>query len=300
MTPYYSDDLVELYHGDARDILPGVIERADVIVMDPPYGIGWSSGHAGVLPRSIEGDGDSMLRDWALEEWAGKSGKVDYTRPALVFGTWKVERPAATRQVLVWDSQGALGMGDLSLPWKPAHQEIYVIGKGFRGYRGTDVLSYHPEQSTARRGRLHPHQKPLPLLRDLIQKCPPEWVILDPFAGVASTLVAAKSLNRKAIGIETDAEYCRKGAYRLAQDVLRLPNPSDLRGLVPGLTGGLGAEKWVRMIRDGEEGYSEAEIAKALNDIGEIRLAEFVGETDHETLAGILTAVIRRDRAAAA
>ena len=207
MTPYYQDDLVTIHHGDGLafiDMLDGVL------VTDPPYGIDYRSGKAGKLARSIAGDTDTSLRDGVLERWDG---------PALVFGTWRIRRPAGTRQVLIWDTMGALGMGALDLPWKPAHQEIYVIGKGFSGHRGTDVLRYPPVQSMARTGRVHPHEKPVALMRDLIAKCPP-GIIVDPFMGSGSTLRAAKDLGRQAIGIEIDEGYCELAAKRMAQEPL--------------------------------------------------------------------------------
>lgn len=207
-TPYYQDDAVTIYHGDWRDVpLQLHTEAGMVLVTDPPYGIDYRSGMPGVLPRSIVNDQDTTERDALLDCWGD--------RPALVFGSWKAPRPAATHTLLVWDTKGALGMGDLSVPWKPSHQEIYVIGRGFTGPRTTDVLSFPPVQSTAANGRLHPHQKPLQLLEELIGKCPPGAVVFDPFMGSGSTLVAAARLGRKAIGIELEERYCEIAAERL-------------------------------------------------------------------------------------
>lgn len=122
------------------------------MLTDPPFGIDYESGHFGVLPRRITGDTDTALRDFVLEHcWRG---------PALVFGSWRAPRPAATRMVLIWDTKGANGMGALDLPWKPAHQEIYVLGTGFFGERTSDVLRFAPVQSMASNGRTHPHEKP--------------------------------------------------------------------------------------------------------------------------------------------
>ncbi|MBM4580903.1 site-specific DNA-methyltransferase [Prescottella equi] len=208
--PYYRDDLVTLYHGDCREEVDWL--EADVLVTDPPYGVAYNSGFASdSLARSIAGDTDTSIRDWALDQWGNK--------PALVFGSWKPPRPAGTHTRLIWDTKGALGMGDLSIPWKPSDQEIYVLGKGFLGTRDSNVLTCAPVQSMAKNGRLHPHQKPVALLERLIDKCPP-GVIADPFAGSGSTLVAAAHMGRRAIGIELDEKYCEMLAGRLSQAAL--------------------------------------------------------------------------------
>jgi len=210
VSPYYSDEWVTLCHGDCREVTEWL--SADVLVTDPPYGIGYQSGRPrDTLAASIAGDEDTAERDAALEAWGD--------RPALVFGTWRIPRPTGTRARLVWDTKGALGMGDLSIPWKPSDQEIYVLGSGFAGPRTSNVLCYAPVQSMSRNGREHPHQKPVPLLLDLLVKCPP-GTVADPFAGSGSTLVAAKRLGRKAIGIEREERYCEIAAKRLAQGVL--------------------------------------------------------------------------------
>lgn len=211
LTPYYEDDLTVLYHADCLQYLD-VLDQADVMVTDPPYGISYNSGRTrATLAASIQGDQDTTLRDVLIAKWRD--------RPALVFGTWRIPRPEGTHTRLIWDTKGALGMGNLSVPWKPSDQEIYVIGYGFTGRRTTNVLRHAPVQSAAVRGRQHPHEKPVPLMEELIGKCPP-GVIVDPFAGSGSTLRAAKNLGRKAIGFEIEEKYCEIAAQRLAQEVL--------------------------------------------------------------------------------
>lgn len=210
MTIYYQDDYVTLYHGDCLELTAWL--DADVLVSDVPYGIAYKSGaRRQTLARSIEGDEDTSFRDAALEMWAGG--------PALIFGAWRRPCPAGTRMKLIWDTKGALGMGALDLPWKPSHQEIYVLGKGFKGHRGSDVLTFAPVQSLGYNGRVHPHEKPVTLMAALIDKCPP-GTVADPFAGSGSTLVAAKECGRKAIGVELEEKYCEIAARRLDQGVL--------------------------------------------------------------------------------
>lgn len=213
MTPYYDMEGITIYHADCRDVLPSL--RADVLVTDPPYGIEYQSGQVGRSwwhGEQIDGDGDTALRDWALERWIG---------PALVFGSWKMPHPRGTRMVLVWDKGPALGMGALDLPWKPSWEEIYVIGKGFHGYRGGGVLYHPPVQSMAKNGRVHPNEKPISLMRELLSKCP-AGVVVDPFMGSGTTLRAAKDLGIQAIGIESNALHCATAVKRLSQSVLRL------------------------------------------------------------------------------
>lgn len=215
--PYYADDWVTIYHGDALDLLSHLESTSgpdvDSLLVDPPYGLGYESGRPRLEgnARSIEGDESTYVRDWLLRWW-------DNAGPALVFGSWRIPKPEGTKGVLVWDKGGALGMGDLSIPWKFDHEEIYVLGRGFVGRRDSgSVLRHPPEQSM---GRLHPHQKPVGLLSMLLAKLPHRGRVIDPCMGVGSTLVAAKARGMMAVGIEKDEGYCEKAARRLDQSVL--------------------------------------------------------------------------------
>lgn len=216
MKPYYQDDLVALYHGDCLDLDQWT--TADALVTDPPYGVDYNSGsRRDKLAASILNDKDTTFRDGVLSLWGDK--------PALVFGSWKIQRPEHTKALLIWDTKGALGMGDLRIPWKPAHQEIYVLGDGpWQGKRSSDVISVAPVQSMAKNGRQHPHEKPLRLMDELIVKT--VGVIADPFAGSGSTLVSARRMGRRAIGVELDERYCEIAATRLSQH-----NTFDLEGI---------------------------------------------------------------------
>lgn len=199
----------QVLEGDWRDY-PEAFRAANACIMDPPYGIGYQSNSrsSGAVRQSIRGDADTTERDDALALWGD--------RPALVFGSWKRPRPAGTHTLLVWDTKGALGMGDLSVPWKPSHQEVYVLGHGFTGPRGTDVLRYAPVQAMASNGRVHPHQKPVDLLVALLEKCPREWLVLDTFAGSGSLGVACVRTGHAYIGIEIDGADVAIARRRIA------------------------------------------------------------------------------------
>ena len=195
-----------LYNGDYIEIIHEL--KFDCVVTDPPYGMSYKSGQATDAlwgeSRTIRNDDTILTRDLVLSM---------VKCPCLVFGTWRVERPAGTKMVLIWDKGGALGMGDLSLPWKPDHEEIYVIGSGFVGKRDCgSVIRHPPVQSMAKNGRVHPTEKPVGLMKKLIMKTP--GCVLDPFMGSGSTGVAATSMGRKFIGVELDKRYfdiaCRR------------------------------------------------------------------------------------------
>ena len=69
----------------------------------------------------------------------------------------------------------------------------------------------------------HPTEKPQALMSELLSDFTKSGeTILDPFAGIGTTLVAAKRLGRKAIGIELSAQYCEVAARRLSQGALPL------------------------------------------------------------------------------
>jgi hypothetical protein len=212
-TPYWEEPGIAIYCGDCRRIFGDLFERAAVLLTDPPFGIEYHTnaprkdGNA----RRIKGDRGTFLRDFVLSWWED--------RPALVFGSAKAPRPYGVRQTLIWDQGGALGMGDLSIPWKPSWQEIYVLGGPWAGSRDCgSVLQCPPVQSS---GRWHPNEKPVALLKALLVKSI-DGLVIDPFMGAGSTLVAAKALGRPAIGIELEERYCAVAVERLAQGVLPL------------------------------------------------------------------------------
>lgn len=212
-----------LYLGDAREILRSAdFPAVAAVLTDPPFGISYQSGHATdelwTGGRSIANDGCTSARDDVLQACEELSWP-----PALVFGQWTAPRPPGTKRRLIWDKGPALGMGDLSIPWKPTTEEIYVLGKGFVGTRDKGEVVYHPPvQSMAKNGRLHPNEKPVGLLRILLQSLP-NGLTLDPFMGVGSTGVACMAEGRDFIGVEIVPEYFDIACRRL-EDAQRQGN----------------------------------------------------------------------------
>lgn len=206
MKPYYEDESVTLYLGDCREVTAWL--DADVLVTDPPYGMGYvSNRRLGGPSAPIGGDRDPQLRNAVLALWSD--------RPALVFGTWRVPRPEA-RHLLVWDKGDNPGTGDLTMPWGNSAEEVYVLGSGWTGKRGSNVLRFPTLSHQSESRPEHPTPKPVSLMETLIQKCPP-GVIADPFAGSGATLLAARAQGRRSIGVELEERYCELIASRLAQ-----------------------------------------------------------------------------------
>jgi DNA modification methylase len=195
-----------LYLGDCRDILP-MLPRVDAVVTDPPYGVTYATGMGGKFKGiTILGDESVAARDEAL-------ALCDFER-ALVFGSWKAPKPALTKQTVIWEKGDHVGMGDLSIPWRPNTEEIYVLGTGFEGHRGSSVIRINAPSPnfTPDKERFHPTEKPVALMAALLAKAP--GAVLDPFMGSGTTGVAAVQMGRSFIGIEREPKYfdiaCRR------------------------------------------------------------------------------------------
>jgi DNA modification methylase len=205
MTPYYEEDGITIYCGDCREILPSL--QPDVVITDPPYGCSATTGWGGAYDGfSIEGDDTTELRDWLV---------ASLRCPAAIFGSARIPRPAS-KAVLIWAKGEHTGMGDLKFPWKPDFEEIYIIGDGWSGNRTSSVIFINARTDSS---RYHPTEKPEGLMVKLVMKAPPGLVV-DPFMGSGTTLVAAKALNRRAIGIELNEDYCKVAVSRLRQRAL--------------------------------------------------------------------------------
>jgi DNA modification methylase len=221
MSIYYQDDLVTLYHGDC--LIETAWLEADVLVTDPPYGIAWKgtsnydgSGNSSKWKDGIANDENIEIRDSALQAWGRK--------PAVVFGSWRMPRPEKTQHLLIWWKRGQ-APGPANAPFMVQHEEIYILGHGFKSTSPPmrSVIESKEARSVevARIG--HPTPKPVGLMETLIERCP-VGTIADSFAGSGATLIAARNLGRKAIGVELEERYCEIIATRLSQQAFDLEN----------------------------------------------------------------------------
>jgi hypothetical protein len=225
--PFYSDDQVALYLGDCREVTEWL--AADVLVCDPPYGRGahgidgrdrgveytHSHGRVRATGAPIIGDADTAMRDTALEMW----GK----RPAIVFGDLRIPKPAGTAQVAIYAKPPDAGRRSTANFRRDAEGICLLHLPATSGGRSSIITTSERRIGgggpSTRYG--HRHAKPVDVMETLITACPP-GVIADPFAGSGSTLVAARNLGRRAIGVEIDERYCEKAARRLSQATLEI------------------------------------------------------------------------------
>ena len=219
-SPYYQDEQVTLYHGDCREITEWL--EGDVLVTDPPYGVRWTgistSYKRGVAVAQrqpdIAGDTSTDCRDTILTMWGDK--------PGIVFGSWKAPRPQGVKHRLIWDKQG-MAPGPVKMAFMTMDEEVYLLGEGFKATAPPQrsVITTHEPRSLEVQRVGHPTPKPVGLMELLIGRCP-KGVIADPFAGSGSTLVAARNLGRRAVGVELEERYCEIIASRLSEQVMDL------------------------------------------------------------------------------
>lgn len=244
MKPYFTDGTVELYHGDFREIAPDLQYLYDLVIADPPYG-----------ETSLEWDRwpdkwPAFIADIASSMWLFGSMRMFMEHSEEIWPYWNLS------QDIVWEKHN--GTGFATDRFKRVHETAIHLYRGAwgsihhdtprRAYNGPDkhvrarntrtphtgdigVGSRYDDDGTrlARsvikvpsvRGGIHPTEKPISVLEDLVHYgCPIGGVVLDPFAGSGSTLVAARNLGRRAIGIELREDQCEATANRLSQGVL--------------------------------------------------------------------------------
>lgn len=212
MTPFYQEAGITIYCADCRNVLPQ-LERVDLVLTDPPYGVGFQY----------------LSHEDSMESWRSlMTTLVAWIRGNAVMGIlpscqinqleW-IYRELAPDWLICWykGSPGHaafVGFND----WEP----LLIYGKR-HGLQMHDYFYAQPELPNG-----HPCPKPVKWASWLIGRTTDvDGLVLDPFMGSGTTLVAAKQLGRQAIGIEIEERYCEIAAKRLSQQVFQFDPPPE-------------------------------------------------------------------------
>jgi site-specific DNA-methyltransferase (adenine-specific) len=202
-----------IIHGNCIDVLPRLpAGSVDFVLTDPPYLAHYRSRDGRRIPND---DNDAWLKP-AFAEMYRVLARDSF---AVSFYGW----PHADKFVAAWRAAGFRIVGHFVFPKRYTssthlvhyqHECAYLLAKGDPKRPTTiigDVIAWSYTGN-----RLHPTQKPLPVLQPLVEAFSvPGGLVLDPFAGSGSSLVAAKAVGRNWLGIELDAGYHAAAAARL-------------------------------------------------------------------------------------
>jgi site-specific DNA-methyltransferase (adenine-specific) len=194
-----------IFLGDCIEVLKTVpTNHVDFVLTDPPYLVGYKDRTG----RSIKNDIES---DWLKPAFREVFRVLKPDSLCVSFYGW-------TKTDLFFDAWKTAGfriVGHITFPkryssstrlMRYSHENAYLLAKGSPqapAHPIGDVIDW-----TYSGNKLHPTQKPLSVLTPLIETfCPRGGIVLDPFAGSGSTLIAARSLGRRYLGIELDPQY---------------------------------------------------------------------------------------------
>lgn len=229
MKPYYEHAGIVIYHGDCREIAPRL--AADVIITDPPYGVGirtktsdyrgsvWFDRGESLRASIVYEDHPEAVRDLIRSTIPVLLGNVPR---ALVFCgaslLYAYPEPQAIGSVFTPNGAGRSPWGfQCSHPILYYGKDPYLADR--RGGRPNGFRDEQPNREVID----HPCPKPIKWMHWAVNRASrPGETVLDPFMGSGTTLRAAKDYGRSAIGIEIEEHYCEIAAKRLAQEVLDL------------------------------------------------------------------------------
>ena len=253
--PYFDDGQVALYVGDVREVLPALGLTADLIVTDCPYGEtslkwdrwvdGWpalAAQHSrsmwcfGSMRMFGEHWGEFTAAKWRMSQdviWEKNAGtgihvdrfrRVHETALHWYTGRWSeiYKQPQRVERPIIQGHMRNVGEQVQGADGRPrgAHLGTVHLQTAWRE-TGTRLMTSVIRAKNLRGLAIHPTEKPVDLLRPLIEyACPPGGLVLDLFAGSSAVLDAARQTGRRAIGIEANEAYAEKAARRLSQTAL--------------------------------------------------------------------------------
>ena len=204
-----------LFHGDCLETLPNLPSNSiDLIVTDPPYFLPVNS----YVSTRDNPNPTRTLADTSILKNFFKNVFKELNRVLKPDGTYYVFCDAQSYPIfyeimfpynkyvrlLIWDKLISYN----GYTWRHQH-ELIAWGEGFNSKRVNtgdgDILK---QRGVLQKDRLHPAEKPVELIKQLIAKHEHYETVLDPFAGSGSTLYACQDLGKSCISIELDESYC--------------------------------------------------------------------------------------------
>jgi site-specific DNA-methyltransferase (adenine-specific) len=210
LRPFYDEAGITIYHADCAQVLP-FLEPVDLLLTDPPYGMEFQSNY-----RTKKHD--KIIGDDALPLGRIHSAIDKATVASYIFCRWdNIPQMPKPKSVLAWVKNN-WSMGDL----EHEHGRMWEACLFYPGVSHAFTRRIPDVIMCERTGNeLHPTQKPTGVMSQIIDAyASTATTILDPFMGSGTTLVAAKNLGKRAIGIERELKYCEIAVRRLAQQTL--------------------------------------------------------------------------------
>ena len=221
LPPYYQDDYVTIYNCDSLTAIVALRPSRDNIIMitDPPYGKQFARGKNAIgRVKEVNEKFENLEWDKATPSKEYFDAMFNSSRHQIVFGAnyfW--ENFYSTNGLIIWDkvvdfNNEASPFADCELAWTSFNKVAKIYRLRNQGFV-TDV----------KEEKQHPTQKPEALMIKILEDYTTQAdIICDPFMGSGTTLVAAKSLGRKAIGMEINQKYCEIAVKRLSYLQTRL------------------------------------------------------------------------------
>jgi len=219
-----------LINGDSLEFLKHAgAEKFDMVLTDPPYLQNYASNRAGKTWKfANEIKHDSPIYFPTIRDSINECYRVLKPNTAAFFfcntnaiDLFKqaIEEPGfKIKNIIIWN-KGNHTAGDLEAALGHCYEFIILANKGrckFNGKRIEDIVQFN---RVPYNHAIHQNQKPQDLLRLLIEKwSEPGDLILDPFAGSGSTLMAAHGLGRYCTAIELDVDTYKRAAEWLEQE----------------------------------------------------------------------------------
>jgi site-specific DNA-methyltransferase (adenine-specific)/modification methylase len=196
-----------LYLGDCAEVL-SMIDKVDAVITDPPYGINIAS------KGMVGGDGKASATDYGENTWDSAIPSPEVMSLIDAAAKWRAyfggnyfPLPPSSCW-LVWDKMNTGNFADCELCWTNWPGAVRRLQ-----WRWNGMIRQGNEE------RYHPTQKPLEVMKWVIELCPKSDTILDPFMGSGTTGVAAIQMGKKFIGIEREQKYFDIACKRIEQAV---------------------------------------------------------------------------------